>query len=320
MDLIYANANKEDVGVLHEFNFDLAFGEDENNFELKVDRNNHCCNEGYLIYIEGTEYGGIVDAIEVDTDSEKVIYTGRTWHGILENKILCPDDGADYLIVSGEANGILAGLIERIGLADMFEASTVDSGINISHQFARYINAYTGFRKMLVANGCKLIFTYQKGKVALAALPLIDYSKEEEFDSDQVALKIKKIYNTVNHVICLGKGDLKDRQVIHLYADEQGNISHTQSITGINEITAIYDCSNAESEEELEQGGIEKLKEALAEGSVSMDFDAESTVYDIDDIVGSKELITGIAVTESITKKIVTIDKNEVNIQYKVGD
>jgi hypothetical protein len=320
MDLIYANEKAEDINVIHDYTFDLAFGKDENNFELTLDRNNHCCKEGYFIYIEGTEYGGVIDSIQVITDTEKVIYKGRTWHGILSKKILCPDNSQDYLTVNGEANSIISSLLERIGLSDMFEADTTDSQINISYQFARFIDAYTGFRKMLVANGCKLIFKYKMGRVVLSTLPFVDYSKDEQFDSDQIALDIQKNYNKINHLICLGAGELKDRQVIHLYADASGNISKTQTFTGIDEQTAIYDYPNAESLEVLEQGGIERLKECIVEGAVAVDFDAEETVYDIDDVVGSRENVTGIEVTASITKKIVTIEKGTIKIKYEVGE
>lgn len=319
MDLIYANEKAEDIGVLPDYTFDLAFGKDENNFELTLDRNNHCCKKGYFIYIEGTEYGGVVDSIRVITDTEKVIYKGRTWHGILSKKILCPDDSQDYLTVEGEANTIIASLIERIGLSDMFEVSTEDSGVNISYQFTRFIDAYTGIRKMLVANGCKLIFKYKEGRVELSTLPFVDYSKDEQFDSDQIALDIQKNYNKINHLICLGSGELKDRQVIHLYADASGNISKTQTFTGIDEQAEIYDYANA-SLEELEQGGIERFKECLAEGAVGVDFDSEETVYDIDDVVGSIENVTGIEVTASITKKIVTINQGTIKIKYEVGE
>ena len=114
MDLIYANSSREDIGVIPDYDFDLAFGSDENDFELTVSRNDHCCEAGYYIYIEGTEYGGIVDAITSDTAAEDVTYSGRTWHGILNSKILCPDNGENYLTVSGDANTILGTLLPRM--------------------------------------------------------------------------------------------------------------------------------------------------------------------------------------------------------------
>lgn len=74
MDLIYMNSQKEDQGVLKDYTFDLAFGSGENDFECAINRRNHCCAGGYFLYLEGTEYGGIIDDIKSDTDADEVVY------------------------------------------------------------------------------------------------------------------------------------------------------------------------------------------------------------------------------------------------------
>lgn len=321
MDLIYTNTSLEDVGVLKDYTFDLAFGSDENDFEIKINSSKHCCEAKCLLYIEGTEYGGIVDGVRIVTKDESLVYFGRTWHGVLDSKILVPDAGEDYLIVSGEANAVIGELIDRIGLSDLFEASTVDSGLTISsYKMDRYVSAYSGIKKMLDAVSGKLKFTFRDGKVSVFAVPSVNYSHEEQFDNDQVAMDIKKTTNPTNHLICLGKGELSERQVIHLYADSEGNISENQTYKGIDEVVAKYDYSNAESLEELKKSGIAKLKEFWSSDTVKMDFAAENTVYDVGDIVSAKEIITGTLVKEKITKKIVTIEKGKTNIEYKVGE
>ena len=99
MDLIYMDDKKRDIGVMKNFTLDLAFGEDENNFELSTVMENNVCESGFYIYAEGTDYGGIIDQIKVNTSSNSLKYIGRTWHGILGSKILQPDDGQDYLIL-----------------------------------------------------------------------------------------------------------------------------------------------------------------------------------------------------------------------------
>ena len=96
MDLIYATAARVDVGVLQGYELDLAYGESENDFELKTSLDNHVCREGYILYVEGTEYGGIIDSIAPNTRSNTLSYKGRTWHGILNSKVICPDKGHDY--------------------------------------------------------------------------------------------------------------------------------------------------------------------------------------------------------------------------------
>lgn len=321
MDLIYTNKDREDVGVLLDYDFDLAFGSDENDFELTINANQHCCEAGCLIYMEGTEYGGIIDKMKITTKNQEMKYSGRTWHGILASKVIEPDAGEAYLIVSGEANEVIGTLLDRIGLADMFTVSTEDSGLTISnYKMNRYVDAYTGIVKMLATVSGKMKFTFTGGQVFISALSAVDYSQDEQFDNDQVEMQVEKSYNPVNHLICLGSGELTERQVVHLYTDADGNISTTQTFTGIDEVVDVYDYANAESLEDLIQGGMDKLKELASADTVKMDFDAESTVYDIGDIVGAKEIITGVAVKEKITKKIVTINKGQINIEYKVGE
>lgn len=320
MDLIYTNAQREDQGAVPNFKLDLSFGYDENNFELSVSNTNHICEEGSVIYMEGTEYGGVVDAVRVETANRKIVYLGNTWHGLLESKVIEPDAGEDYLVVSGDANIILGTLISRLGLSELFKASNDLSGLTISnYSMNRYVKGYTGMKKMLASVNGKLKFNFAEGCVILSAEPLVDYSKDDEFDSDQIDFVIEKKFKPTNHMICLGKGELKDRTVIHLYTDAEGDISHTQSLFGLDERTDIYDNANVESEEELEQGGIEALQASWNEDKLQLDLDA-SLSYDIGDIVGARELVTGITTAKPIIQKIVTIEKDVIKITHKVGE
>lgn len=317
LDLIYTNTNKEDLGVMKDYTLDLAFGNDENDFECVIDQNTHCCEEDFFLYIEGTEYGGIIDNIGVDTANEEVTYSGRTWHGVLNSKVLCPDTDEDYLVISGEANSVLGSLIDRMGLNFLFKASDETSGIEISnYKMNRYIKGYDGIRKMLKTYGAKLNIVFSNGFVVLSAKPIIDYSQDEQFDKDQIAFTVKQMGNPTNHVICLGKGDLSEREVIHVYADEYGNISETQVFTGLSEVTAVYENTNAENSEELKQGGIDIIKEAWASDELDAAFNFEDKNFDIGDIVGGNDTEVGVSARREIQKKIVTIANGDVTISY----
>lgn len=315
------NAAKEDIGVMLDYTFDLAFGIDENDFECNITIDNHCCEAGFYLYYEGTEYGGLIDTVKVDTAKGEITYSGRTWHGILDAKVIEPDAGEDYLALTGEANAVLGLLIDRMGLSGLFRASSEDTGINISnYRMNRYIAGYEGIRKMLKACGAKLKIVFKDGFVELSAKPIVDYSKDEQFDTDRIDFVVKKNSHPINHVICLGRGDLAEREVIHVYADKSGNISHEQSLTGIDEVSAVYDYPNAETSEELKQGGIEKIQEAWGSNEINFDFNSNDETYDIGDIVGARENVTGIEVDAEITKKIATINSNTITISYKVGE
>jgi hypothetical protein len=268
MDLIYTNAAGEDIGVLHDYEFDLAFGADENNFECTILSKNHCMEAGSFLYIEGTEYGGIVDGMEVDTAQGTVKYKGRTWHGILAGNIIEPEPGYDYYVAKGEANVVLAELIAYLDLTMIFTASTETSGIQIgSYSFHRYTDAYTGIRKMLAEFSAKLKIAYQGNTVILSAVPLVDYSQEMEFEDSQVDFNVAKNFRPVNHLVCLGGGSLRNRFVIHLFTDENGGVQpykttenpvsdadyildkRGQLLFGTQEVAAVYDYSSAQTTE-----------------------------------------------------------------------
>jgi len=323
MDLLefsYADEKRQDLGVLSGYKLDLAFGAEENNFELTVGSKNHICKDGYYIYAEGTEYGGLIHAIRPETSAKKIVYIGFTWHGIINNKVLEPDAGKDYLIVSGDANAVLQVLINRMALSELFEAADEVSGINIkSYQFPRYAKGYDGIRKMLKEYEAKLLLSYEGEKVVLKAAPIIDYAQDDEFDSDQIDFIAEKNYLPVNHMICLGRGELKEREVVHLYADKDGNISHVQTLFGMDEVSEIYENTGAESIEELEKGGADRLREAQAAAKIQLEL-SSSHMYDIGDIIGVRDNITGVFISAPVSKKIVTIDDGKVSIEHKVGE
>lgn len=315
MDLIYTNKAREDIGVLQDYDMDLAFGADENNFECSVPASSHCCEAGSMLYMEGTEYGGIVDSIESNTETKEVTYKGRTWHGILNSKVIQPDSGEAYLTVTGEANAVIASLLSRLALTDLFGASSEDSGLTISsYKMNRYITGYDGIAKMLGTVGGKLKVSFEGDKVVLSAAAAHDYTQDEEFDADLVPFHAKRKYTGVNHLICLGSGQLEERMVIHLYADTEGNISDTQTQFGLDEVCSIYEYSNVESEEDLIKQGMEEFRGLTASDEISIDFDADSDSYDVGDIIGAVDGITGLTATAKIAKKIVTIKNGKITV------
>ena len=317
MDLIYANSRGEDIGVIHDYDLDLAFGTDENDFELSVSRDDHCCEAGYYIYIEGTEYGGVIDAITSDTAAEDVIYSGRTWHGILNSKILCPDAGENYLTVSGDANTIIATLLTRLGLTTLFRGASAPAGVAINnYQFERYVAGYDGIRAMLKNANAKLLVTCKGNFTELSAAPIVNYT-QDGLDSDLLALAVKKTTNKVNHLICLGSGELANRTVVHLYADASGNISQTQTFTGTAEYTAVYDYSNAEDTAELIKGGTERLKELLQQDDLTVDVNEVDDPYDVGDIVGASDDVSGLTISVPVTKKIIRVQNGIISVDLE---
>lgn len=319
MDLIYTNAQRVDQGVLTTHAFDLSFGKSENDFELVLGANEPMLEYGAFVYCDGTEYGGVVDARKTGTNSETVTYKGRTWHGIINSKVVQPDPGADYFIVSGDAHAVLAQLVERLGLGGLFVADGSPSGIVITdYKFHRYCMGYDGIRDMLADNGAKLNIKWEGRTVKLSALPIVDYSAEP-VDGDMAALTVERYEKKVNHLIALGAGELAEREVIHLYVNQSGEIVDTQFFFGLDEIAETYDFSSVATSEELRTYSVKQLKELRDNDTAEIDFASNDLSFDIGDIVGAEDIKSGVTVTAAVTQKIVSISNGTVSIEYKTG-
>lgn len=322
MDLIYTNTKRVELGALAAHSLDLSFGtdENENDFELTLGKSEPVLEDRALIYLEGTEYGGMIGGMRSSSTDDVRTYLGRTWHGIVNDKVICPDPGADYFIVSGEANKVIGEIIDRLGLGGLFKARTASSRINITrYQFARYVRGYDGLRAMLSSVSAKLKMAWSGTVLELYAEPLVDYT-DQPVDGDEATLTVERYGDKVNHLLCLGSGILADRMVLHLYVDQFGRIGSTQYYTGLEEITEIYDYSSATSLEELRENGIKHLEDLRNNDKVELTTNEGSGLeYDIGDIIGGTDTTTGNTASAVVTQKIVTIKNGVVSINYKTS-
>lgn len=317
MDLIYTNAQRVDKGVFSAYALDMSYGADENNFELVLGANEPMLETNAVVYMEDTEYGGMVGGLKTSTNGETITYKGRTWHGILNSKVIEPNAGEDYLFASGDANEVIAFMVARLGLSELFVAAENRCGIVVpKYKFHRYCKGYDGLRMMLADNGAKLRIVWENRRVVLSAEPIVDYS-ESPVDDDVAVLSVESHSDKVNHLVCLGKGDLAAREVIHLYVDQFGRIGDVQYYTGISEIADTYENSNSE---DLRSDGINHLTEIRNTDNAEIALsEMEGLIYDIGDIVGATEYRSGVNVAEAVTQKIVKINNGVVSTEYKTG-
>lgn len=279
MDLIYAdvvNGLIIDRGILNNYSVDISFGKDENNFQLKTPIEGTRLLEDQIVYVSGTEYGGVIDSVEVDTENLLMIYSGRTWHGILENKILYPPKGSDYMYLNGDANDILRQLLERMNIiagdnnelyvAPVYpfmsvseELSGIDISMRVTSESGNYAHGYTFIRDMLYANDAKLMIVDGK----LSAVPLVDYSNDDDFLEGTDQFKAKRNYNSLNRLHCMGQGNLANRYTIDLYLDANGGLlpfsrsNPIQDSDYYTDINALAESTNPED--------IENFKKIIAE-------------------------------------------------------
>lgn len=315
MVLVVHDPERGDLRELLDFELDLAFGSDENAFELTC-AEGLAPAEGWHVFVDGSEYGGIVDERTYDAGREAtgtVTCKGRTWHGVLAGKRLLPDEGSARLSVIGKAGEVLASLIERMGLPGLFSAAADDS--QVSHTFDRFCDGYSGLKALAKANGRKVAMRRRGGKVELSLPPVVDYASK--VDSDLLDFTLTSVHRCVNHLVCAGTGELEDRAVVHFYADAAGNVSHTQSLFGVDEIAALYDYSNAD-EEKLEEEGRKKLQEYQTQGSVEVEAH-DGIDVDVGDVISARDNAHGRTVTATVAKKIVKVSRGVATFSYEVG-
>ena len=315
MDLIVTDATGKPVASHASYTLDLAFGSGENDFDLQVE--DAALKAGSRIMIDGTEYGGIIDDTDVDVDGglSTVTWHGRDWHGVLASKIIEPDGNNDYLTLSGTIPVIMRTLVSRAGLQGLFTVTDESAGHKTTCQFDRYVDLYSGLVKMLRASGLKLRLRNDGDKVAMSAMPVRTIG--DSIDSDLIDFTAKQAAHPINHLICLGKGELKDRTVIHWYADANGTFSHTQTLKGLDERTATYELSNAEADE-LEDKGRQKFQELRNTSTIDVDI-PDGIDADVGDLVTGRDNNTGLVVTAEISKKIVKVSGGVLTVTYESG-
>lgn len=319
-DIIVAAPDGTELRCMLFSEYDFEIGDEENSFLVTIPRPEweSVANDS-RIYIPGTEYGGLYKRLESDTKNNSVAVGGLTWRGMLQKKIISPPSGQDYATDSGELNAILGARVSA-AFPGLFVGSSESTGITVSFQYQRYVTMYDGLKALLKSVGYKMQIEYDQvlRKVVVSAVPIVDYSSEIEYSSDMSADYSMIIDRTgINHLVCLGSGELRNRIVVHLYVDGSGVISQTQTFFGENEIAEVYDYAGA-SRDDLIQSGVDQLKGELNLNEFRIELESEREVA-VGDIVGSRDYITGYTVTAPITTKIVKFEDGFVNIEYKLS-
>lgn len=311
--LVIADADGRVLRMTLSYTLSLAYGDDENDFRLQIDRSEAPPAGGY-VFIDGTEYGGVVDAVKNSksrTGSRVAVCSGRTWHGILAGKRLVPGPSAPRIEVSGPAGSVLGSLLDGMRLGSLFAAEP--GGAAVEYSFERFVDAYSGIRSMLAANGLKLSMAFSGGMVRVSAPPVA----RPGMDGDLLDFDLEVVHRRVNHLVCAGIGEGEERVVVHLYADAAGRVSKEQSLFGVDEITAYYDYNNADAAE-LEKKGAEKLGRMQGEGSLRIEV-YEGVDLDVGDVVRGRDGWLGREVLAEVRKKGVKARNGLVRLSYEAG-
>jgi hypothetical protein len=173
-----------------------------------------------------------------------------------------------------------------------------------AYQFNRYIPTFEGATNLLTAaqSNLRMAFNFESdgygGKAILNIIEARDRRNEIEVSqdyNDKIQLKIVRDGNTPRHIICLGQGELHEREVIHLYADEDWNVTQTP-IAGAFPVEA-YDAS---ATEDLLGDGTKYFKE-LIHNHEQIEVNINDLDIQLSDIIGGKDVLTNETVSAEIT-------------------
>lgn len=322
--VILANENLRELGAIKDANVTVDLNGDRT-FSVQIARSNWRPELTFssFIYIMGTEYGGIVGEILTDTTLDYVELKGLTWRGRMAKKIIQPPTGSDYKTVSGELHTVMKSLIES-EFDGLFVVSQEDTGVNVSnYQFDRYCTLYDGLVKMLKSKWYRLQLSFRReqgepGYLFVEAVPIVDYSNRIELSRDcQLNYTMDDKRDGVNHLIVAGKGELQDRNVLHLYVQEDGSIGTQQYYTGLQEIAEIYENTSTETDE-LWSKSAERLQELMNKKTFRMDVAKLGLDIGIGDIVGGRDYLTGMYMAKPVENIVYELIGDVESKTYKL--
>lgn len=321
MELILTDHELNDIEFFDNCDADFSLGNGDNTFEIKISRSswNQNYDIGAAVYIPNTEFGGYIGEIKSQTSLDTVSLLGRTWRGMMQKKIILPDNGSTIKTVSGDIASILIQLINP-AFSNVIRASEILTGKTVSHEIIGYSTLLDAIELMLEEYGYKLLLKFKQqnnaaGYIEASAVPITDYSSEIELSNDnQIDFIFDTVKNGVNHLVVLNP---ESQTKLDLYADSNGNISQTKSFTGIEEIEELYECNESDSAA-FKQSGIEQFKTVMNRKSFSMDVERLDLDIDIGDIIGGRDYITGMSLKKPIKTKIYRIENNSISLEYGI--
>lgn len=322
--VILANEDLRELGAIKDSNITVDLNGDRT-FSVQIARSNWYEELTFssLIYIMGTEYGGIIGEVLTDTTLDYVELKGLSWRGRLAKKIIHPPAGSDYKTVSGELHTVMKSLIEP-EFNGLFVVSQEDTGVMVSnYQFERYCTLLDGLTKMLKSKGYRLQLSFRReqnepGYLYIEAVPIVDYSNQIELSRDcQLNYTMDDKRDGVNHLIVTGKGEMQDRNVLHLYVQEDGTIGNQQYYTGLQEIAEVYENTSTETDE-LQSKSEERLRELMNKKTFKMDVAKLGIDVGIGDLVGGRDYLTGMYMAKPVENIVYELTGGIESKTYKL--
>lgn len=277
---------------------------------------------GCHVYDPASGACGRMTGHQASTGSPMVTVLGDSWTGMLAQHVIGPDPGQDYLTLSGDVADVVSQIVSRAGLSAAMRV-TGRVGTAVSHTFTgsrddsqrdagRYMGAWAATWQVLLDHGCA-IDTSWDGGIVLRVRAAGDWTGEEAVHVGLATVTTKRTPD-VNHLVCLGSGELHDRYRVDVYADAQGRCGTDQTLFGMDERAEVYEYSGSE---DLTTDGLRKLRGMQGKGSEVTVRVSEGVTLGIGDVVGGPDPMTGDVVRATVGECIARVSGDRLRIEYK---
>lgn len=325
--LTFTDPARRDVGLIRPSDGDFAWGTTENDFSIDV-YGDVMPEVGSLLYLEGSDVGGIVTGYESRTDLGTFSVVGDCWTGVLDRHVLRPPAGQEHLTLSGDVRDCAAALVSRLGMGSLFVVGPRLTGVSVNHTFrrssgsssqqdsGRYMGGWAAMWQLLSEHGCKAAFSWSGSsrRVRIDVTRRRDWTDAESQSAGLADVGVTTRLPT-NHLICLGKGEGAAREVLDLYCDAKGRVSTRQTYSGLDEIAEVYDDSSHEGDE-LRSAGERKLRELWGEAQEVTVQAGSSVTFDLGDLVGGTDVRSGVSASAIISKKVASFKAGSLSYTY----
>lgn len=332
--LIHADSNRAEIGVIADFEaFDAQIHRNcalaDNTFALTMSIGAWQSDKimrGDYVYIDGSEFGGLVSSVNKNTSNDTVIIKGALWRALLSMRVIVPPSGQAYRVYdSTELNEMISDVIGN-DYVNLFSVPEVSTGATVSFQF-RYQNKLAGLSKALLQAGYTLSCIYNAAvqRVIVQARRCVDYSDYADISSDLgIGLSITSgRVDDYNHCIALGQGELAERMVREVWMLD--GVIYTTRPTALLE-TALrsmtFDYPNAESETDLIASASDALLQYSAMSTAEIDLSEIQTDMNfdlqLDDTILTVDRDLNISTSKRVSQRILSITDNGSIIRTEV--
>ena len=318
MHIVLADASNRAIAVEEDFTLDMQWGDDGGGNDFVLSGLRTRLSGGCMAYIDGTEFGGIVDAETAAHTAlgDRISYSGRTWHGVLSGKVLCPTRGQSHVTVRGDANAVLEELSSACPIGGPFGVSQTPSGLVVPETtLPRFCTLYEAMRRVTRAAGGRLAMSATSSGVEISAVPARDWG--DVLGTGFVPFEAVRAHTKVNHLVALGRGEMEAREVAHVYAGPDGKLVDSQVLVGVDEIAQVYELSNEEGAELLSKARA-KLLELQESDTCTSNLDP-----DIGMAVGDRVTVLvpayNIISTAEITGMVIKVERGAAKAEPRTG-